>query len=190
MIRFFDPKQLLRVSCILRYYYIKCYSIIFENASLRCFIVTLLYIYKKNYCIVRRSFYRALQKFQYINIFCLFLMTHIGTKFWCVFKLHRSDLHAKTSHRIQYILFYRTLQDFEYIYGTFLMTQIGTKFWYLFKLHRSDLHTKISHRIQHMFFYRALQKFECINVCCFLLKVQHHHEISICFKNTHICSIY
>ena len=30
----FDPKQLLQVSCILWYYYSKCYSIILENASL------------------------------------------------------------------------------------------------------------------------------------------------------------
>ena len=40
VLRFFDPKQLLRVSCILWCYYPKCYSIIFENASLWCFIVT------------------------------------------------------------------------------------------------------------------------------------------------------
>ena len=40
VLRFFDPKQLLRVSRILWCYYPKCYSIIFENASLWCFIVT------------------------------------------------------------------------------------------------------------------------------------------------------
>ena len=34
----FDPKQLLRVSFILWCYYPKCYPIIFENASLWCFI--------------------------------------------------------------------------------------------------------------------------------------------------------
>ena len=84
-------------------------------------------------------------------------MTQIGTKFSYVFKLHRSDLHTKVTHRIQYILFYRALQEFEYIYCSFLMTKIGTKFWCVFKLYRSDLHTKISHRIQHIFFYRALQ---------------------------------
>ena len=39
VLRFVDPKQLLRVSCILWYYYPKCYSIILENASLWCFIV-------------------------------------------------------------------------------------------------------------------------------------------------------
>ena len=39
-------------------------------------------LYIKNcYCIARRSFYRAHQRFQYINIFCSFLMTQIGTKF-------------------------------------------------------------------------------------------------------------
>ena len=36
----FRPEQLLRVSCILWCYYPKCYSIIFENASLWCFFVT------------------------------------------------------------------------------------------------------------------------------------------------------
>ena len=35
----FDPKQLLRASCILWCYYSKCYSIILENANLWCFIV-------------------------------------------------------------------------------------------------------------------------------------------------------
>ena len=52
-------------------------------------------LHMKNYCcIVHRSLYRALRKFQYINIFCSFLMSQIGTKFY-VFKLHRSDLHIK-----------------------------------------------------------------------------------------------
>ena len=37
--RFFDPKQLLRDSCILWCYYPKCYSIILQNASFWCFIV-------------------------------------------------------------------------------------------------------------------------------------------------------
>ena len=49
-------------------------------------------------------FYKALQKFQYINIFCLFLTTQIGTKFWYVFKLYRSDLHSKISHRPETII--------------------------------------------------------------------------------------
>ena len=40
VLRFFDPKQLLRISCILWCYYSKWYSIIFENASLWSFIVT------------------------------------------------------------------------------------------------------------------------------------------------------
>ena len=79
-------------------------------------------------------------------------MTQIRTKFRYVFKLHRSDLHTKISHLIQYILFYRALQEFEYIYCSILMTQTRTKFWYVFKLHRSDLRTKISHRIKHIFF--------------------------------------
>ena len=35
---------------------------------------------KKCYCVVLRSFYRSLQKFQYINISCSFLTTQIGTK--------------------------------------------------------------------------------------------------------------
>ena len=43
-------------------------------------------------------------------------MTQIGTKFTYVFKLRRSDLHIKMSHRIQYTLFYRALREFEYIY--------------------------------------------------------------------------
>ena len=75
-----------------------------------------------------------------------------------------SILHTKVSHRIQYILFYRAFQEFEYIYCSFLMTQVDTKFWDVFILHRSDLHTKISHCIQHIFFYRALKKTEYINV--------------------------
>ena len=120
-------------------------------------------LHRKNcYCIVTRYFYGVLKKFQYINIFYLFLMTQIGMKFWYVFKLHRSDLHTKISHCIQYMLFYRTLQEFKYIYCSFLMTQIGTKFWYVFKLHRSDLNTKVSRRIQHYYFtehYKNLSTF-------------------------------
>ena len=44
-----NQKQLLRVSCILWCYYPKCYLIIFENASLWCFInnVFLLCMYEK-----------------------------------------------------------------------------------------------------------------------------------------------
>ena len=60
---------------------------------------------KNCYCIVHRSFYMALLKFQYINIFCSFLMIQIGTKVWYVFKLYKSDLHCKISHRIQYYCF-------------------------------------------------------------------------------------
>ena len=37
-------------------------------------------------------FYTALQKFQYINIYCSFLMAQIGTKFRHVYTLHRSIL--------------------------------------------------------------------------------------------------
>ena len=83
----------------------------------------------------------------------------IARKFWYVFKLHRSDLPTKISHRIWHILFYRALQEFKYIYCSFLMAQIGTKFCYVFKLHRSHLHTKISHRIQHTFFLQSISKF-------------------------------
>ena len=39
VLRFFNSKQLLRVSCILWWYYPKYYSIILENVSLWCFIV-------------------------------------------------------------------------------------------------------------------------------------------------------
>ena len=39
VLRIYDPKQLLRVSCILWCYYSKYYSIILENASLWCFII-------------------------------------------------------------------------------------------------------------------------------------------------------
>ena len=119
--------------------------------------ISLLYIWKIVIVSFINLFYGALQKFQYINIYCSFLMTQIGTKFRYVFKLYRSDLHTKMSHHIQYILFYRVLQEFEYIYCSFLMTQIGTKFRYIFKFYRSDLHNKISHRIQYILFYRALQ---------------------------------
>ena len=90
-------------------------------------------------------FYIALQEFEYI--YCSFSMTQTGTKFWYVFKLHRSNLHTKINHRIQNILCYTALQEFIYIYCSFLMTEIGTKFRYVFKLHWSDLHTKISHCI-------------------------------------------
>ena len=37
VLHIFDPKQLLRVSCILWCYYPKCYSIILENVSLWSF---------------------------------------------------------------------------------------------------------------------------------------------------------
>ena len=128
---------------------------------------------KKCFCTVYRRFYRELPKFQDINIFSSFLMIQIGTKFWYVFKLYRSDLHTKTSHCFQYISFYRALQEFEYIYCSFLMTQISKIFRYLFKLHRSDLLTKISDRIQHIYFFtwhfKNFNAFYCIMVfCCFL----------------------
>ena len=71
------------------------------------------------------------------------------------------------------------------------MTQIDKKFRFVFKLHRSDLHTKNSNRIQHILFYRALQKFEyALTFTVSFYNVQNHHEISICFKNTHICFAY
>ena len=44
-------------------------------------------------------------------------MTQIRAKFCYVLKLHRSDLHIKINHRIEYIFFYRALQKFEYING-------------------------------------------------------------------------
>ena len=115
-------------------------------------------------CVVHRSFYRTFQIFQYINIFCSFLIIQTGTKIWYVFKLYRSDLHTKISHRIQYELFYRALQEFQYVYYSFLITQIDMIFRFIFKLHSSDLLTKISHRIQHISFYKALQKFEYVNI--------------------------
>ena len=91
-------------------------------------------------------------------------MTQIGTKCWYVFKLHRPDLHTKNGHRIQYTLFHRALQEFEYIYCSFLLTQIGAKFRYVFKLHRPDLHTKISYLIQHIIF---MEHFKNLNVLTF-----------------------
>ena len=145
---------------------------------------------KSCYYSVQRSFYRALQNFQCISLFCSFLMTQIDTKFRYVLKLYRSDLHTKISHRIQYILFYRALEEFEYTYCSFLMTQIGTKFRYVFKLHWSDLNAKISHRIQHIFIYRILQKFEYIKVYCFLLKCTASPWNIDIFQNTLICFVY
>ena len=68
---------------------------------------------KNCFCIVHRSFHKALVKFQYIIILCSFLMTEIGTKFWYVFKLHTSDLRTNINHRIQHIFFYRALQEFQ-----------------------------------------------------------------------------
>ena len=68
-------------------------------------------------------FYKALQKFEYITIYCSFWMNPIDSKFWHVFKLHKSDLPTKISHRIQHAYFHRALQEFEYIYCSFLMTQ-------------------------------------------------------------------
>ena len=41
VLHIFDSKQLLRIFCILWRYYSKHYSIILENASLRCFIIIL-----------------------------------------------------------------------------------------------------------------------------------------------------
>ena len=86
---------------------------------------------KNCYRIVHRYFYKAFQKFQYI--YCIFLMTQIGTKFRCAFKLHRYDLHAKISHLIQHI-FFLYFKKIEYIdiYWSFLMIQIVTKFWYVY----------------------------------------------------------
>ena len=129
-----------------------------------------LYTWKKFHCIVNRSFYRALQKFQCINIFCSFCMTQIVTKFWYVFKFYRSDSHTKISHCIGHRSFYRALQKFQCIniFCSFLMSVIGTKFWCYFKLHRSDLHIKISHCFQYILFHRALQEFEYI-YCSFLM---------------------
>ena len=79
-------------------------------------------------------FHRALQIFEYINIYHSILMTQIGTKFQCVFKLLKSDyipkLHTEISHRIQHTYFHRAFQNFEYInvYCFFLKcTAITTK---------------------------------------------------------------
>ena len=44
VLRFFDPKQLLRVSCIWWCYFIKRSSLILQNTSLWCLGVSLLYI--------------------------------------------------------------------------------------------------------------------------------------------------
>ena len=100
-----------------------------------------------------------------------FLIIQIGTKFWYVFKLYRSDLHIKINYRIQHIIFYGALQNFLYINinCSFLMPQIGTKFWHVFKLHRSDLHTKISHCIQHIFF---IGHFKNLNALAFTILFQ------------------
>ena len=51
----FDPKQLLRVSCILWCYHSKCYPIILENDSLWCFIIIKLFYFlaifdKSSFC--------------------------------------------------------------------------------------------------------------------------------------------
>ena len=64
-----------------------------------------------------------------------FLMTEIGKKIWYILKLDVSDLHYKSSHRIQHILFCSVLQEFEHIFCSFLMTQIDMQFRYVFKLH-------------------------------------------------------
>ena len=53
-------------------------------------------------------FHRALQKFELINVYCFLLKRtalQIDAKFGCIFKLHRSDLHTKISHRIEHIYF-------------------------------------------------------------------------------------
>ena len=89
-------------------------------------------VHMKNcYDIVHRSFYRALQMFQYVNMFCSALMTQFGTKFWFVLKLYRSDSYTKISQRIQYIVWYRAFKNSNTF--TFLMTHIGRKFQYVFK---------------------------------------------------------
>ena len=72
----------------------------------------LVYKQKKCHCIVRLSFYSTLQKFQYINIFCSFFNDSNWQGNLYVFKVHRSDLHIKINHSIQYILFYRALRYF------------------------------------------------------------------------------
>ena len=47
VLHIFDPKQLLRVSCIVWCYYLKHYSTIVENASLWRIIVIFLYVTRK-----------------------------------------------------------------------------------------------------------------------------------------------
>ena len=59
--------------------------------------ISLLYIWK----IVITSYIDIFtgKKFQHITIFSSFLMTEIDTKLWSVFKLRKSDLRTKISHR-------------------------------------------------------------------------------------------
>ena len=93
-------------------------------------------------------FYRALQKFEYNNIYCSFLMTPIGTKFWYVFKLHRSDLHTKISHRIQHIFLMRVVNlsvclfNIHFGYNFRKNSTMAKKFRFVFELYRFSLHMK------------------------------------------------
>ena len=72
LLRFFDSKQLLWVSCFLWCYYPKCYSIILENASLWCFIVILNWqIICTSYQIIEiNTFTNRLNKWKDTNWFC------------------------------------------------------------------------------------------------------------------------
>ena len=45
VLRIFDLKKLLRVSCILWCYYLKCYSVVLKNGILSCFIITAKWIF-------------------------------------------------------------------------------------------------------------------------------------------------
>ena len=72
-------------------------------------------------------------------------MTEIGTEFWHVFKLYRSDLHTKISYHIQNIFFFKAIQKLAY--NPFKIFSITAKYRYALKIHRSALYTKINYRI-------------------------------------------
>ena len=59
VLRFFNPKRMLQVSCILWCYILKCYSIILQNANLWCFNVVYCIYDSKHWC--RRVFLENLE---------------------------------------------------------------------------------------------------------------------------------
>ena len=101
--------------------------------------------------------------------------------FICYNLIHRSDLHTKISYRIQYILFYKAFQEFEYIYYSFFMLKLARNFGMFLNYIDLICIPKLV-IVQHIIFYGALQKFEYINIYCSFLMMQISTKFWYVFK--------